>query len=1123
MKSRTIPSIPVTREMRRKLEYSDDRYDKRGRLRIRSPREARDLAAKLGKIEGGLLPSAADIYGAAWIITAWRLMVNHFGEGPDPYEPGAVKAINRIADPQARDALLTDIASSYPDDAVWHGRRTPGESALREVQPGGAKKRRSGRERTIKNWTLSCLAAEDPAFSDFLSLFRDPEFDASEAASEAWNTISAHDMKRPAREPEDAPPLATLRRPVEAAPDSVKDQLLYILTRWGSVLGDWAAGLVGALDMIEEERRPRFGGGPGPVQKPGFGDLDGAARFSDDHDWMPQVVMVAKNVLVWMDQLSRTYNREIRRLNQIPDEELDILASRGFNALWLIGLWERSSASREIKQRMGNPEAAASAYSLFGYDIDPSLGGWEALESLRGRAEYRGIRLSSDMVPNHVGIDSDWVRQHPEWLLAADECPYPAYGFNSDNLSGDDGIDIRLEDHYWDKSDAAVVFRRVDRSSGQTRYVYHGNDGTSMPWNDTAQIDFLNPEAREAVIRDILHVARNFPIIRFDAAMVLARKSIRRLWYPAPGSGGAIPSRSEYALTDAEFNEACPTEFWRDVVDRVAEEIPGTLLLAEAFWMMEGYFVRALGMHRVYNSAFMNMLRDGRNGEYRAMMKETLAFDPGILQRFVNFMNNPDEETAVEQFGRDDRYFATCTLLSTLPGLPMFGHGQIEGLSEKYGMEYVRAYRDEHPDPDLVARHEREIFPVLARRSLFAGATAFRLYDLINREGVNEEVYAFSNADAHGPVLVLVNNAFERANGVIHRSSPVNIGENHILNENLSEALVPRERGDGDWVLIRELLTGLWFIRSIGTLRNDGLSVAIDGYGRQLYVDFRYERETADEIWGRLAAELGGKGTSDPDEAIGEIRLRPIRAALEAIVTQEEIDGMARSITRGRAPKWPDREAEIAELIRIHREFTGMGRDADPTVLNARIRRRLRAAARHYRLFGGGLRRNADRRFPGRGDDGAFLALWCVLGTLTSLDGAGTASATQKAWGLDRWLLKSGMGERVRDAESRLRAAHAAEKALFAGRSPGETLSSLMSDSDFRKTCGVNTWNGVVWFDDEAWKRSVRALVLSSGSDDRNLLRQLLGNISLRRILRVWDKASAEARYHLEELLKRAR
>lgn len=67
------------------------------------------------------------------------------------------------------------------------------------------------------------------------------------------------------------------------------------------------------------------------------------------------------------------------------------------------------------------------------------------------------------------------------------------------------------------------MFKRVDHYTGDTRYIYHGNDGTGLPWNDTAQIDFLNPEAREEVIRKILHVARNFPIIRFDAAMVLAK------------------------------------------------------------------------------------------------------------------------------------------------------------------------------------------------------------------------------------------------------------------------------------------------------------------------------------------------------------------------------------------------------------------------------------------------------------------------------------------------------------------------------------------------------------------------------------------------------------------------
>ena len=105
-------------------------------------------------------------------------------------------------------------------------------------------------------------------------------------------------------------------------------------------------------------------------------------------------------------------------------------------------------------------------------------------------------------------------------------------------------------------------------------------------------------------------------MIRFDAAMTLAKRHIERLWYPEPGHGGGIPSRAEHgSLPKAEFERRMPVEFWREVVDRVAAEVPDTLLLAEAFWLMEGYFVRTLGMHRVYNSAFMNMLRDEDNAE----------------------------------------------------------------------------------------------------------------------------------------------------------------------------------------------------------------------------------------------------------------------------------------------------------------------------------------------------------------------------------------------------------------------------------------------------------------------------------------------------------------------------
>ncbi len=104
------------------------------------------------------------------------------------------------------------------------------------------------------------------------------------------------------------------------------------------------------------------------------------------------------------------------------------------------------------------------------------------------------------MVPNHMGIDSRWVVEHPDWFLQLDHPPYPAYRFTGGDLCETPGVAVRIEDGYWNHSDAAVVFQRLDERTGQARYIYHGNDGTSMPWNDTAQLNFLLPEVREAVI-----------------------------------------------------------------------------------------------------------------------------------------------------------------------------------------------------------------------------------------------------------------------------------------------------------------------------------------------------------------------------------------------------------------------------------------------------------------------------------------------------------------------------------------------------------------------------------------------------------------------------------------------
>ena len=645
-----------------------------------------------------------------------------------------------------------------------------------------------------------------------------------------------------------------LREPMRHAPESLQAQLRWIREHWSAILEDdpaLAARVALALDVIAEEHRAlelaaaaaaraTAFGGPMPAEAPDYRGLDAEPEaFSIDTDWMPSVVLLAKATYVWLEQLAARFGRPVPTLADVPDEELDRLAAIGVTGLWLIGVWQRSAASAEIKRRRGDLDAVASAYALDEYRIADDLGGEAAFEALRARALERGIRIAADMVPNHMGLDSRWVVEHPEWFIAVPEPPFPGYTFGGPNLSPDPGVEITIEDHYWDSSDAAVVFRRRDTDPARgddVRYVYHGNDGTSFPWNDTAQLDYLNPAVREAVIGTILDVARRAPIIRFDAAMVLARRHIRRLWYPAPGAGGAIPSRAEHAMSDAEFNRRMPKEFWRDVVDRVANDAPGTLLLAEAFWLLEGYFVRTLGMHRVYNSAFMHMLRDEDNAGYRRVMRETLEFDPAVLARFVNFLTNPDERPAAEQFGTGEKAFSAATLLATLPGLPMLGHGQVEGLRERYGMEFRKARWEEPVDEGHAGHFAWAIVPLLRRRAQFSGTDQFHLYDARTDDGsIDENVYAYTNGSGASRSLVLVNHRYGDTTVRIERSvaaAPPGGGDEKT-SVHVSDALELHGHGapdDDELIRLVDPRSGWELRRSAGELRREGLRVSLGAY-----------------------------------------------------------------------------------------------------------------------------------------------------------------------------------------------------------------------------------------------------------------------------------------------------
>ena len=1013
--------------------------------------------------------------------------------------PGAIERFKdhllSHADAAAVRALLLNFTQTFPPSAVYAGNMKAHEYLT------GTTLGRSHMAIACEELLMLHLDASNPANKKILAFFDPTSLSDPDAFNHVVQQAERFFLKEPPYGPDNLDVISLLRAPMLTSPNDLNGQLEYILANWKVFLPESVISkiLVGQ-DLMKEDILLAGGAGGGmPTMAPQYkGTMEGAGdfrlgksgyqyaldaykdyeeyeAFTSDSDWMPRVVMLAKNTWVWLDQLSKKYQREIRSLDQIPDEELDELASRHINGLWLIGIWERSTASRRIKHIMGNTDAVSSAYSLYDYEIAHDLGGEEAYQHLNHRARERGIRLAGDMVPNHTGIYSRWVMERPDYFIQSAHPPVPAYRVTGEDLCPEPHIEIRIDDGYYRRDDAAVVFRRIDKITGDTRYIYHGNDGTMMPWNDTAQLDFLKQEVREAVIQKIFDVARKFSIIRFDAAMTLAKKHFARLWYPRPGTGGDIASRSDYAMPQQQFDELFPTEFWREVVDRMNREMPDTLLLAEAFWFMEGYFVRTLGMHRVYNSAFMHMLKNEENEKYRDLITNTLEFEPEILKRYVNFMSNPDEETAINQFGTGDKYFGVCVLMNTLPGLPMFGHGQIEGYTEKYGMEYQRAYYDETPEQWLVEKHEREIFPLLAKRYIFSDVTHFNCFDYTDDHGhLNENVIAFTNMAGHEKALVLFNNKYDSTSGRIMHSAPKLYKHEGVSKSiTLAQALQIHPTED-HFYIIREHIAGQEYLVTGADMVRSGFHWRLQGFEYRLFWQFREVVDRHGE-YRELHQRLGGHGVPDMAQALTDMRVSRIRETCAELFGTEGYDRLAGLIgvqhqeeNKSHVAAWLTTSAAdtMASLLEKLRAYLDVEAQLPETYNN------LEATGKDLLLARILMLPDAARVFHDPDPDDKDAGGAHTAGHLSGVDQqggdrpAGEGSNAEDTGGEDT-------GEKDNGAEDTAGAHHTNKVPFLMKR-----LSTLMAHAMVREYLGVNEYQGVWYFHKESFEELLGWLLL---------------------------------------------
>lgn len=381
-----------------------------------------------------------------------------------------------------------------------------------------------------------------------------------------------------------------------------------------------------------------------------------------DHPRYPAVYQV--NVRVWLGELSRRLGRSVA-LDQVPDDELDRLGLSSFDWVWLLGVWQTGEAGRAVSRtqpawRAGYEHAlpdlteddiTGSPFAVQSYTVHADVGGDDALQGLRARLAARGLRLMLDFVPNHTAPDHPWVAERPDRYVQGSE----------DDLA-------REPENYG----------RVMTAHGP-RVLAYGRAAYASGWPDTFQLDYRDPDVREAMLGELVKVAGLCDGLRCDMAMLVLPDIFEGMW------AGTSPRGDDRQLA---------WSFWPEAIRWVRRKHPDFVFVAEAYWDTE-WTLQQQG----FDFAYDKTLYDRLLAEDAGAVRDHLRADPEYQRRLVRFVENHDEPRAAHAFrGPVHQAAAVVTFLS--PGMRLFHDGQLEGRRIQLPVHLAR--RPAEPvDPDV--------------------------------------------------------------------------------------------------------------------------------------------------------------------------------------------------------------------------------------------------------------------------------------------------------------------------------------------------------------------------------------------------------------------------------------
>ncbi|MGA2956096.1 MAG: alpha-amylase family glycosyl hydrolase [Thermodesulfobacteriota bacterium] len=373
-------------------------------------------------------------------------------------------------------------------------------------------------------------------------------------------------------------------------------------------------------------------------------------------NWPRYPIIYEINTWVWLQELSRKYGVPVT-LDTVPAQEWDSLAGLQVDAVWLMGVWERSPVGIRIAMqdpglladfRRALPDFSAqdnvgSPYCVRRYVVDEHLGGRGGLAVARQRLAARGIFLILDFVPNHVAHDHPWVTGHPEYFVRGNE------------------DDVRKYPDSFVVADGKIFAR--------------GRDPYFPAWQDVLQINAFHPDLRRAAIETISEIAGQCDGIRCDMAMLVMNSIFERTW---GNRAGARPSK----------------EYWPEVIQALRKEHPHFLFLAEAYWDLE-WELQQQGFDFCYDKKLYDRLQHERAQSVRLHLCADLTYQ----EKLVRFIENHDEPRAAAAFSPQKGRAAVVTI-ATIPGAKLFHEGQFEGRKVRLPVQLSRRPL-ETVDPDL--------------------------------------------------------------------------------------------------------------------------------------------------------------------------------------------------------------------------------------------------------------------------------------------------------------------------------------------------------------------------------------------------------------------------------------